>query len=126
MTAGGHRTGQLGESRIVARRAILAAAAAVRCAPQLAAIGFALGRRPEPAGLTLGALVIALGTATLAATVYLAGIEQGASASHESPVVARWASSPRRPRFDARRSSAPSVSRTAGGPSLPGSRSAPS
>ncbi|MFF3227421.1 hypothetical protein ACFYV7_31805 [Nocardia suismassiliense] len=56
------------ESPVAARRALLAAAAAVRFAPLLAAISFALCWRPEPAGLALGALVTALGTATLAAT----------------------------------------------------------
>ncbi|MFC9437414.1 ABC transporter permease [Nocardia sp. NPDC057030] len=39
----------------------------------LGAIGFALGWRPEPAGLALGALVIALGTATFAAMGLLLG-----------------------------------------------------
>ncbi|MGK8522957.1 ABC transporter permease [Nocardia asteroides] len=39
----------------------------------LGAIGFALGWRPEPAGLVLGAAVIALGTATFAAMGLLLG-----------------------------------------------------
>ncbi|MFQ6395943.1 ABC transporter permease [Nocardia sp. KC 131] len=39
----------------------------------LGAIGFALGWRPEPGGLVLGALVIALGTATFAAMGLLLG-----------------------------------------------------
>jgi ABC-2 type transport system permease protein len=39
----------------------------------LGAIGFALGWRPDPAGLALGALVVALGTATFAAMGLLLG-----------------------------------------------------
>ncbi len=39
----------------------------------LGSIGFALGWRPEPAGLLLGALIIALGTATFAAMGLLLG-----------------------------------------------------
>ena len=87
----------------------------------LGAIGFALGWRPHPAGLALGAAIIALGTAGFAALGLLLGRHAARRdrAGGRQPVVVRLR---RTRRADRRDPDMVAVGGQVGGPAHPGRR----